>query len=596
MHIIKKDGEIKEIEIKEGFIINSFGNKDRVFFRCFSCGIETSKTVLTLKRYTDETKKISINNERAFSCSKCNTIKTNMEKYGVKSVLSLPLVRSSYLPPGIKNVSQLPEIKAKKKKAYEKKTEEEKKAIYEKANFTHMEKYGMYYTKTDEYKNNLKEKIGVENVFQLDSSKKKSRESQIKKYGDIYSKTQECRDKTRETNISKYGVDSPMKDKAIREKSISNKFDKHGWVSWFSTEEFKKTTIEKNFNKIKEMLEAFNIEFVDTGYKGTRPKDVNEIYLFKCNTCGKEFEDNIHSKVPRCPVCFPKYQAIAEKELFAFLAKYDEKIEISNRSILGGKELDIYLPSKKIAIEHNGLYWHSETTGRKEKLYHKEKFEACKEKGIKLFHIFGDEWIFKKDIVKSIISSYLGDVEKIYARKTIIKEVSKKESDCFFDVNHIQGSAAAKYHIGLFYDEKLVSCISLSTPRFNKKYDLEIVRYATIIGFSVIGGFSKLFSYVRKNISFENLITYSDLRLFSGEVYKNNGFSFFGNTSPNYYYLNKNYTDRTNRIYFQKHKLEGLLESFNKNLTEWENMQLNGYDRIWDCGNSVFLYKNSCPC
>ena len=42
------------------------------------------------------------------------------------------------------------------------------------------------------------------------------------------------------------------------------------------------------------------------------------------------------------------------------------------------------------------------------------------------------------------------------------------------------------------------------------------------------------------------------------------------------------------RIQFQKHKLKDKLETFDPNITEWENMKANGYDRIWDCGNMVF--------
>ncbi len=48
---------------------------------------------------------------------------------------------------------------------------------------------------------------------------------------------------------------------------------------------------------------------------------------------------------------------------------------------------------------------------------------------------------------------------------------------------------------------------------------------------------------------------------------------------------------RFSRLQFQKHKLKNILENFDPNLTEWENMQLNGFDRIWDCGNLVFSYS-----
>ena len=42
---------------------------------------------------------------------------------------------------------------------------------------------------------------------------------------------------------------------------------------------------------------------------------------------------------------------------------------------------------------------------------------------------------------------------------------------------------------------------------------------------------------------------------------------------------------------YQKHKLQNILENFDKDLTEWHNMKNHGYDRIWDCGNDVWFWK-----
>lgn len=71
-------------------------------------------------------------------------------------------------------------------------------------------------------------------------------------------------------------------------------------------------------------------------------------------------------------------------------------------------------------------------------------------------------------------------------------------------------------------------------------------------------------------------------------LYKKLGFKHTHNSSPNYFYFNKNYLVRLNRMKFQKYKLKYNISKFDKNLTEWENMKNNGYDRIWDCGNMVF--------
>jgi len=65
---------------------------------------------------------------------------------------------------------------------------------------------------------------------------------------------------------------------------------------------------------------------------------------------------------------------------------------------------------------------------------------------------------------------------------------------------------------------------------------------------------------------------------------------FNSKSKPGYCYTD--YKNRFSRMKFQKHKLSNILEYFDPKLTEWENMQLNGYDRIWDCGNYVYVLKD----
>ena len=107
---------------------------------------------------------------------------------------------------------------------------------------------------------------------------------------------------------------------------------------------------------------------------------------------------------------------------------YFSEILTGNRVILDGKEIDIYIPEIKLGIEFNGLYWHSEEGGKDSK-YHLNKTELCESNGIKLIHIFEDEWLYKKNIVKSRLKNILGLTEnKIYARKCEIKEISSRDS------------------------------------------------------------------------------------------------------------------------------------------------------------------------
>ena len=79
-----------------------------------------------------------------------------------------------------------------------------------------------------------------------------------------------------------------------------------------------------------------------------------------------------------------------ENEVAEFVQSLIPNTQIvrNTRSIISPLELDIYIPDKKLAIEFDGILWHSEGVGNKPKKYHIIKTMACKEKGIKLIHIF----------------------------------------------------------------------------------------------------------------------------------------------------------------------------------------------------------------
>lgn len=582
MYIISNKKEVIKVN-KNNITMNS---KDTIYCECYKCGKDFNISAYALKKRGVNYKNIKPDE---LICKTCRTQETNIKKYGVKSLLEKEGIRKSGLPDGIENVSQLENVKEKKKEKFNSKTQEEKKDIYNKVKATQEKKYGGYFASTNEYKNLLKKKYGVKNNFQREDVKDKIKETNLKKYGfESYTHTKEYKEKTRKTSLERYGYTSPMKDRDIKEKSIRKKIDNNGWYSWFSTEEFKSKRLIDNFNKVKERLKSYNIVFIEEEYAGTRPEDINKNYKFKCKNCGNIFVDNIHSKIPKCPTCFPKYGSILEKEVSSFLANYSDLIQ-NDRKILNGKEIDILIPERNLGIEFDGLYWHSENSGGKLKNYHLNKTLEAKSNNIKLIHIFEDEWVFKKDIVKSILLSNFNIYSnKIGARKTSISFVDKERSTLFLNENHLQGSINGDIAIGLYYNEELISLLLIGKPRFNKKYDWEILRFANKLNTKVMGGFSKLFKYFTSNYN-GSIITYSDLRYFNGSVYESNGFKYIKTTKPNYYYMD-NYNIRYNRINFQKHKLNNILENFDEDLTEWENMKTNGFDRIWDCGNNAFEY------
>ena len=277
-----------------------------------------------------------------------------------------------------------------------------------------------------------------------------------------------------------------------------------------------------------------------------------------------------------------------EQEVINFISEiYSGEIKTSNRSILSGREIDIYLPEVNLAIEYNGLYIHSykpweERESRiKGPNYHLSKTLECNKQGIQLVHIFSDEWNYKNEIVKSILKSKLGLNDRIYARKCSIVEVSVDEKNRFLNSHHIQGEDKSGVKLGLEYNGNLVCLMTFNKSRFNSKFDWELVRFCNSSGLNVIGGFSKLLSYFRSNYS-GSIVSYADRRYSKGDVYLKNGFKLIRVNRPGYYYVDKNYLVRHNRMKFQK-KLIGAYDC-----TEYEKAREMGFNRIYDCGSFCF--------
>ncbi|QPX64747.1 putative homing endonuclease [Campylobacter phage F367] len=334
----------------------------------------------------------------------------------------------------------------------------------------------------------------------------------------------------------------------------------------------------KKFPLCSECVEDKRTSFIkELGYKVVGKN------LFECKN-GHTFSREVKSfrkGCVYCPICNPSISSF-EKEMSELLGNY-----ISNDySVLGDKELDFYVPNHKLAIECNGdYYWHSEQMG-KDKNYHLDKTNKCLEKGIQLLHIFESSWIEKKDIWKSIINNKLGKSNKIMARKCILKQVSKAEEKEFLESNHLQGFTGSTVCYGLYYRDELVCLMSFGKPRFTDKYNWELIRLCTKKNTNVIGGASKLLKHFEKENE-GSLISYSDRLYSDGSIYKQLGFEFSHFSKPGYFYY-KNGT-KYSRQQFMKHKLKDKLEKFDPNLTESENMRLNGYHKVWDCGQGVWI-------
>ena len=449
------------------------------------------------------------------------------------------------------------------------------------------------------------EKYGVEFFGNIEKGKK----TKLEKYGN---ENYNNREKLIETNLEKYGSKvSPNTLKStirrsqkgeigFKSKKYKDYLDRNNVKNVSQIDFIKSKKLEHNKNECYKDIVCGNrlsgmatAKFTQDEYTGT---EYDKMYKFECCKCKNEFEDNLYSgNVPRCLSCYPhnKFSSIGQLEIQDFIKKeLNLDVDLNNRKILNGLELDLLIPQKNIAIEFNGVYWHSEISGNKLKNYHLEKTRKCEENGIELLHIFDQEWLEKKDIIKSIISTKLGVGEKaIYARSLFIKEIPDSDKRTFLIKNHIQGNDKSKIRIALVNEQEEIQCLmTFCKSRYNKLFQYEMSRFCNKLNTRISGGASKLFSYFIKKYNPISIISYSDKRLFSGKVYSALNMNRGTDSPPSYHYVKEGKIIGS-RIMFQKHKLKSIIPIFDEKLTEWENMKANGFDRIWDCGNSKYIWN-----
>ena len=269
----------------------------------------------------------------------------------------------------------------------------------------------------------------------------------------------------------------------------------------------------------------------------------------------------------------------------------------SDRHILNGREIDIFIPEKNIGIEYNGNKWHTEWFGKKDKHYNLSKLEECRKNGVGLITIFEDEYETHKEIVLSKIAHILNiknaNISKIFGRKCEIKEIYSFSAEDFLNVNHIQGFVNSTLFLGAFYNENLVGVMSFTKQADN---NWELTRLATDIKYNCCGVGGKLFNYFIKNYDFNEIKSFADRRWTLDEnnnVYTKLGFVFHSFTKPNYTYYNANVNryKRFHKFNVRKDKLVKKYSQLNPRMTETEMVKELGYDRIWDCGLIKYVYK-----
>lgn len=409
--------------------------------------------------------------------------------------------------------------------------------------------------------------------------------------------------------LEKYGVDNPMQSKEIKDKAAQTCLIRYGSKHYGSSnlkiqnQVIDSTKLEE-FLKFKEdprnyLLEHDLVDSTESEIAAALGVTASTISFYAISY--------------NCIDLIRSTKSNMEDDVVAEIRKIvpDTEIRRNCRDIISPFELDIYLPEYNVAIECNPTATHNSSISDpwggcpKSYDYHKQKSSIAHSKGVFLFHIFGYEWRYRKDVVLSMIENVLGNTpNKYYGRNTYVDVLSNDECSKFLDRNHRQGKVFAKVRIGLRdkITDELLSVMTFNHVRMSmgKKSEnndeWELSRFCTKLHSYVVGGSSKLFKYFCTMYNPKTVVSFSDIAHTRGALYTKLGFTLISESSPSYVWVNYSDDSYLHRVQCQKRNLSKLFNEPDldiSNLTEREIMESHGYVRVYDSGVIRWEWNNS---
>ena len=402
-------------------------------------------------------------------------------------------------------------------------------------------------------------------------TKDKRKNTNVERYGvDNAAKTEEVKARAKETNLARYGHESTFQNVTVREKHKRSLMDRHGVDHYFKSDEFK-ARMKSHY------LQKWGVD---------NQSKVSEIQDRIRATCIERYDVPSYLQTSHARKSIRNYNKSGpEKTIAEWIRGLGFEVQESAH-VIHPHTVDIYVPEKKLAIEFNGLYWHSEW--HKTKTYHRDKTDKCATEGIELVHVWEDDWKARSQIVKSIIMSRLGVTgTRIPARKCVLTEPTTREVADFLNQNHIQGYSRYGDALGLTYNGEMVAVMTFGWRSINGTREHELLRYAGKVGHTITGGASKLFKTYLRRTGIGEIKSYADKSMFTGTMYERLGFALQGQTEVNYWWIVNGM--RRHRFTYNKQKL--VKQGHDRSRTEVEIMHGLGHYRVYGCGQSRYVYK-----
>ena len=520
-------------------------------------------------------------------------------KITIKLKSSEPIPEGFYKGRSSCNISQIKEAQRRQKisNSLKARDQEQISQTIEKQKLTKLQKYGSSgfnniekrkqtcedryndsnYSNRELYKSTINSKSDSEKIIinqKISSSLKNyisnlSEEERAERYFDTIGKAdrKKVSNIIRQNNLQKYGVTNTSKLEQTKNKMIITNLEKYGVPYFCMTDKCRlaiggNTANSKPNKQFAKLLEENNIEYEQEFPLTKMTRNLTDKECLKKSKQNLRLEELLKNN-------FGSDSITAEFKLENY--SYDFKV---------GKNLIEIDPW----ITHNSTI--SPFGTPKDKDYHYNKSKVARENGYRCIHIF--DWDDPNKII-----NLLKNRPRVYARKCEVKEiVDKKYIKKFINDTHLQGYANCSIAIGLFYKNDLVSIMTFGKPRYNKKYEYELVRYCS--SYNVVGGAEKLFSYFIKTYNPKSIISYCDLSKFVGDTYEKLGFTFKSiGISKHWYHpkLKRHITDNLLRQRGFDQLFGDIFGTYGKGTINNDLMIEHGFVEIYDAGQATYTLE-----
>lgn len=287
------------------------------------------------------------------------------------------------------------------------------------------------------------------------------------------------------------------------------------------------------------------------------------------------------------------HRSKAEIEICEYLVKHNIEYVANDRSVIGPREIDIYIPSKHIGIEYNGILYHAEGSNHIDKYYHYNKMLDCKKNDVSLVTIFEDEFTYHRNAVYTKLDRLFGIGKKENSVGNIhIDYIDKATAKEFIETNDTCDIKTVDVYLGVYSDEILIGAVTFQ----NIKQSTWQIADCIFINNNP-DTLKQAFEFFIKTYAPSKVYGYADRRWVIDEannVYTSMGLKFDSYTQPDFAYINSSRT-KYKRYYRTGINKESLLQAnpqLSNELTEAEILQTLGYRRIWDCGYVKYVYEN----